>query len=87
LARRDRQRSGQKSERSASAAPPTVRAAFVPVRVVPDDDRFGQPAARPASRATAYEVLLRGRRLVRVPGGFEPAALTALVAALEAVPC
>jgi hypothetical protein len=59
----------------------------VPVTLVPDEGRRELPEERPEPRAAAYEVLLRGSRLVRVPAGFESAALTALVAALEAVPC
>ncbi len=59
-------------------------AAFVPVRIV-DMDREAAPDARP--RGESYEVLLRGERVVRVPSGFLPSEVTALVAALEAAPC
>lgn len=86
LARRDRLRAGKSSAALECVTPPT-EVAFVPVRILPDIERAECPDVRPMARAAAYEVLLRGGRLVRVPGEFEPASLTALVAALEAVPC
>jgi hypothetical protein len=83
LARRDRQRANHSPRPSSDSGRPAP-VALVPVRVVPDDERR---SAGPAPRGPAYEVLLRGGRLVRVPDGFESGSLTALVAALEAVPC
>lgn len=47
---------------------------FVPLRVVP------APATMPA---TAFEVVLAGDRVVRVPAGFDPASLRQLLAILE----
>lgn len=87
LGRRDRQRAS--GGRTALAGTrPAKAVAFMPVRVVPDLECAEYPDVRPAPQAAvAYEVLLRGGRLVRVQGCFEPASLTALVAALEAVPC
>lgn len=87
LARRDRLRAGGSGGASACAEPPAKRVAFVPVRLVPGGDRDEQRDVPPATWAAAYEVRLRGGRRVRVPSGFEPSTLTALVAALEAVPC
>jgi transposase-like protein len=52
---------------------------FVPLRVVPT------PATEPA---TAFEVVLPGDRVVRVPAGFDPASLRQLLAILqEERPC
>ena len=52
-------------------------AAFVPVQVVPDED---------AAPAGSVEVVLTGRRRVRVTPGFDPATLRQLLAVLEEVP-
>ena len=54
------------------ATPATARPTFVPVRVVPD---------RP------LEVVLRSGHVVRVPPGYDPAHVRAVVAALEADGC
>jgi transposase len=51
-------------------------AAFVPVRVVPDE----------APAADSLEVVLDGGRRVRVAPGFDPATLRQLLAVLEEVP-
>jgi transposase len=51
--------------------------AFVPVRVVPDEE----PAA-----ARSVEVLLAGGRRLRVAPGFDPATVRQLLAVLEEVP-
>jgi hypothetical protein len=51
---------------------------FVPVRVVPDDEPSPSP----------FEVVLPGGRTLRVPPGFDAAALRQLLAVLEEVaPC
>jgi hypothetical protein len=72
LRRRDRVRGGD----GRAAAP-----ALLPVRVV-------EPtwSARPGR--TSYEVsLVDGRRVIRVPAGFDPGEVRALVAAVESVSC
>lgn len=58
--------------------------ALLPVRVVaPEPER---PAPLPETHG--YEVVLAsGRRVLRVPAGFDPAAVRALVAAVEGAPC
>jgi hypothetical protein len=53
-------------------APATSRPTFVPVRIVPD---------RP------LEVVLRSRQVVRVPPGYDPAHVRAVVTALETDGC
>ena len=57
--------------RTASADPP----AFVPIHVTP------------AIAAVPLEVALGCGQVIRVPPGFDPAHLRAVVAALEAQPC
>jgi hypothetical protein len=49
--------------------------AFVPLRVV--------LTASPTPAGTAFEVVLRDGRIVRVPAGFDPATLRQLLAILE----
>ena len=57
--------------------------ALLPVRVLD-----AETPAVPATNASVYEVVLAGgRRVLRVPAGFEPAAVCALVAAVEGAPC
>jgi hypothetical protein len=58
--------------RDAQAADPPL---FVPVHVTP------------AAAAAPLEVAMGNGRVVRVPPGFEPAHLRAVVAALEGLPC
>jgi hypothetical protein len=66
-------------ERDAGTLPPTAPApdapAFVPVHVL--------PAAPPV----ALDLVLRSGLTVRVPPGFDPGHLRAVVAALEGRPC
>jgi len=59
---------------------------FAPVRLI----HAAAPSARGHGADTAspsLEVLCRGGRIVRVAAGFDPAAVRALVAALEELPC
>ena len=53
----------------------TDEPAFIPVQVTPAID------------APALDVALRGGRVVRIPPGFDPAHLQAVVSALEGPPC
>lgn len=65
-------------------APARGEAEFVPVEVVRDTAR----AARSARGCAAgVEVVLRSGRRIRLERGFDPAALTAAVVALEGVAC
>lgn len=59
----------------------TAMPALLPVRVL-----GASPPTAPA-RATIYEVSLAGGRVLRVPSGFEPEAVRALVAAVEGASC
>jgi transposase-like protein len=57
--------------------------ALLPVRVV-----AAREQGRPSASAHGYEVVLAGgRRVLRVPAGFEAAEVRALVAAVEGAPC
>jgi hypothetical protein len=70
----------------ASAAPRRATALFAPVRLIDAAPvaATGPPADTPPA---LLEVLCRGGRIVRVPTGYDPAAVRALVAALEELPC
>jgi hypothetical protein len=56
----------------------TLGSAFLPVRVTPEAN--GMSGARAKS---AFEVVLRGGRVLRVPEDFDAATLGRLLAALE----
>lgn len=56
---------------------------FAPVRLV---GALPVPPTAPQA-ASCLEVLCRGGRIVRVPAGFDPATVRALVVALEELPC
>jgi transposase-like protein len=57
----------------------TAVPALLPVRILD---------AAPTRRATSYEIALSGgRRVIRVPEGFDPSAVGALVAAVEGASC
>ena len=56
-----------------------AEAAFVPVRIVPDE-----PAVRPGG---GFDVVLASGRTVRVAPGFDAATLRRLLAVLEEKPC
>lgn len=51
--------------------------AFVPVRVLPDPH---------AERSADFELVLPGGRRLRIPAGFDPAALRQVLAVLEEAP-
>lgn len=70
----------------APAAPRRGTALFAPVRLI--DAAPLAPTGPPADPTPALlEVLCRGGRIVRVAAGCDPAAVRALVAALEELPC
>ena len=54
------------------------------VEVAAGSQRFGESATEPAS---TFEVVLDSGRRVRVPVGFDEAALHRLLVVLEALPC
>ena len=82
LVERDQQRAGRDTLQVSGNHEPRRQAderpAFVPLRVV----ATGETAA-----GTAFEVMLRNGRVVRVPVGFEAASLRQLLAILEERPC
>jgi hypothetical protein len=61
-------------------APRDARAAADPLSFVP-------VYVTPAVTTAPLEVILAGGRVVRVPTGFDPVHLRAVVAALKALPC
>jgi transposase-like protein len=74
IAERDRQPPTRPNDQRDA---PHRQPAFVPLRIVPP------PAIAPTSRPAAFEVVLPGDRVVRVPAGFDPASLRQLLAILE----
>ncbi len=73
--------------RQADTTQRPATALFAPVRLIDaaptsSGSRNGADAESPS-----LEVLCRGGRVVRVAAGFDPAAVRALVAALEELPC
>lgn len=77
LAGRDRRKlTPRKASRKAPRAAPS---AFVPVRVIADQEK--------ARLGGSIEIVLAGGRIVRVGPGFERQTLAAVIQVLEAKPC
>jgi hypothetical protein len=78
LARRDRQPTTD-ARRDADGQPAEVVPVFLPVRVVDQGAVLPQPPP--------IEILLPTGPTLRVPGGFDPATLRAILTVLEGRPC
>jgi transposase-like protein len=79
IAQRDRQPPTEPDSRAGGVRDTTHQPTFVPLRIVPTS------ATDPGR---AFEVVLPGDRVVRVPAGFDPGSLRQLLAILdEEQPC
>jgi hypothetical protein len=91
LAQRDRQRQPPaprqpRGSQVAAAVPGQPTALFAPLRLI-DAAPLAPTGRRADTEPPLLEVVCRGGRIVRVAVGFDPAAVRALVAALEELPC